>query len=71
MSNDFVVIRIVAAFERGLSHSRFIERENPFAPCSWEHEAWEMTREKYLFPPEEQSLKDQQDAEPQRSGAAL
>ncbi|AUU95195.1 TPA: hypothetical protein ME607_001423 [Klebsiella pneumoniae] len=36
-----------------------------------EHEAWEMTREKYLFPPEEQSLKDQQDAEPQRSGAAL
>lgn len=36
-----------------------------------EHEAWEMTREKYLFPPEEQSLKDQQDADPQRSGAAL
>ena len=23
-----------------------------------EHEAWEMTREKYLFPPEEQSLQD-------------
>lgn len=37
----------------------------------YEHEAWEMTREKYLFPPEEQSLKDLQDAEPQRSGAAL
>lgn len=36
-----------------------------------EHEAWEMTREKYLFPPEEQSLKDQQDAEPYSSGAAL
>lgn len=36
-----------------------------------EHEAWEMTREKYLFPPEEQSLKDQQDAQPDRSGAAL
>ena len=32
-----------------------------------EHEAWEMTRESYLFPPEEQS----QQEEPGQSGAAL
>ena len=37
----------------------------------YEHEAWEMTREKYLFPPEEQALKDQQDAELLRSGSVL
>ncbi|EKB73879.1 TPA: hypothetical protein RGL32_000680 [Klebsiella pneumoniae] len=37
----------------------------------YEHEAWEMTREKYLFPPEEQALKDKQDREPFSSGAAL
>ncbi|HHJ4620897.1 MULTISPECIES: hypothetical protein [Klebsiella/Raoultella group] len=37
----------------------------------YEHEAWEMTREKYLFPPEEQALKDKQDREPLRSGSVL
>ena len=34
-----------------------------------EHEAWEMTREQYLFPPEEQSQQPEED-EP-TSGAAL
>ena len=34
-----------------------------------EHEAWEMTRERYLFPPQEASL--QEDEEPMQSGAAL
>lgn len=33
-----------------------------------EHEAWEMTRERYLFPPEEANL---QAGEPMQSGAAL
>ena len=32
-----------------------------------EHEAWEMTRQSYLFPPEEQSEQE----EPGQSGAAL
>ena len=32
-----------------------------------EHEAWEMTRQSYLFPPEEQSEQE----EPEQSGAAL
>jgi hypothetical protein len=35
-----------------------------------EWEAWEMVRESYLFPPEEQSLKDQEDNEPVASEAA-
>lgn len=32
-----------------------------------EHEAWEMTRQSYLFPPEEQNGQE----EPEQSGAAL
>lgn len=36
-----------------------------------EHEAWEMTRERYLFPPEEQSLMQDEDEDEPTSGAAL
>lgn len=34
------------------------------------HEAWEMVREKYLFPPEEPALKAKHDREPVASEAA-